>query len=131
MGSGYVSGNESTGGEPGVASDSFIVIGVPGVGNELTIVGLAADVTVTVPVSVTFDVRLGNSLAALCSARSLSKVLLRPATVRRNETVCALHVRERVHGLPVSSFHTPQCRSASYSRSLSKPRSALSLFRLG
>lgn len=89
----------------------------------------------TVPATVILVVArplpLGCSFAARCSARSLSKVLLRPRTVRRSETVCALHVSDLVHGLPVSSFQTPQCRSGSYSRSLSNERSALSLFRRG
>lgn len=97
---------------------------------------VTAEDTVTVPETVTFVVcRLpplfGCSFAARCSARSLSKVLLRPTTVRRSETVCALHVSDLVQGLPVSSFHTPQCRSGSYSRSLSNERSVLSLFRRG
>lgn len=87
--------------------------------------------TVTVPVTVTFVGLFGTSFEARCSARSLSKVLLRPVTVRRNETVCALHVSDLVQGLPVSSIHTPQCRSGSYSRSLSNDRSVLSLFRRG
>lgn len=83
------------------------------------------------PVRVTLVVRDGSSFAALWSARSLSKVLLRPATVLRNDTVCALQVRDLVHGLPVSSFQTPQCLSGSYSLSLSNERSVLIFFRRG
>lgn len=126
-GSGYVSGSDKTGGELG-ASGSVMEIGVLGT-KELRLV--ASEDTVTVPMTVTFVGLVGSSFAARCSARSLSNVLLLPLTVRRSETVCALQVRDRVHGFPVSSFHTPQCLSGSYSLSLSSERSALSLFRLG
>ena len=127
FGSGYVSGSDRTGGELG-ASVSTVRAGVLGVrGLRLDV----ADDTVTVPVTVTFVGLFGTSFAALCSARSLSKVLLRPITVRRSETVWALHVSDLVQGFPVSSFQTPQCRSASYSRSLSSDRSVFSLFRRG
>lgn len=138
-GSGYVSGRDSTGGELGV-SDSAMDTGVLRTRGlfrlDTAAAAVTAEDTVTVPETVTFVVcRLpplfGCSFAARCSARSLSKVLLRPTTVRRRETVCALHVSDLVQGLPVSSFHTPQCRSGSYSRSLSKERSVLSLFRRG
>lgn len=139
FGSGYVSGNDSTGGELGV-SESAMDTGVLGARGlfrlDTAAAAVTAEDTVTVPETVTFVVcRLpplfGCSFAARCSARSLSKVLLRPTTVRRSETVCALHVSDLVQGLPVSSFHTPQCRSGSYSRSLSNDRSVLSLFRRG
>lgn len=59
------------------------------------------------------------SLAARCSRRSSSNFLERPGTARRRERECALQVRERVQGFPVSCTTTPQCTSASYSRSLS------------
>lgn len=122
-----MSGSDRTGGELGVSVSmvSTGVVGVKGFKFEVP------EDTVTVPVTVTFVGLLGISFEARCSARSLSKVLLRPTTVRRNETVCALHVSDLVQGLPVSSFHTPQCRSGSYSRSLSNDRSVLSLFRRG
>jgi len=145
-----VSGNDSTGGELGVSESATDtgVLGARGLFRLDTAVAVAAaaaaaaaaavtaEDTVTVPETVTFVVcRLpplfGCSFAARCSARSLSKVLLRPTTVRRSETVCALHVSDLVQGLPVSSFNTPQCRSGSYSRSLSNERSVLSLFRRG
>lgn len=127
FGSGYVSGSDKTGGELGVSASMVRagLVGVKGFKFEVP------EDTVTVPVTVTFVGLFGTSFEARCSARSLSKVLLRPMTVRRNETVCALHVSDLVQGLPVSSFHTPQCRSGSYSRSLSNDRSVLSLFRRG
>lgn len=122
-----MSGSDRTGGELGV-SVSMVRTGVVGVkGFKFKV----PEDTVTVPVTVTFVGLFGISFEARCSARSLSKVLLRPMTVRRNETVCALHVSDLVQGLPVSSFHTPQCRSGSYSRSLSNDRSVFSLFRRG
>ena len=126
-GSGYVSGSDKTGGELGV-SGSVMEIGVLGV-KELRL--FVSEETVTVPMTVTLVGLVGSSFAARCSARSLSKGLLLPVTVRRSETVCALQVRERVHGFPVSSFQTPQCLSGSYSLSLRSERSALSLLRLG
>ena len=122
-----MSGSDKTGGELGI-SGSVTEIGVLGA-KELRLV--VSEDTVTVPITVTFGGLVGSSFAARCSARSLSNVLLLPLTVRRSETVCALQVRDRVHGFPVSSFHTPQCLSGSYSLSLSSDRSALSLFRLG
>ena len=57
------------------------------------------------------------SLAARCSRRRSSNFLERPGTARRRESECALQVRERVQGFPVSATTTPQCTSASYSRS--------------
>jgi hypothetical protein len=133
FGSGYVSGSDNTGGELG-ASGSIMDTGVLGAWGLFRLDATEED-TVTAPVTVIFVCRLfplfGCSFAARCSARSLSKVLLRPTTVRRSETVCALHVSDLVQGLPVSSFHTPQCRSGSYSRSFSSERSVLSLFRRG
>lgn len=137
-----MSGSDSTGGELG-ASGSAIDTGALGVRGVFKLdataaaaATVAAEDMVTVPEIVIFVVcrllpLLGCSFAARCSARSLSKVLLRPTTVRRSETVCALHVSDLVQGLPVSSFQTPQCRSGSYSRSLSSERSVLSLFRRG
>lgn len=138
FGSGYVSGSDSTGGELGASGSAMDtgVLGVRGLFRLDATATVTVEDTVTVPETVIFvGCRLlplfGCSFAARCSARSLSKVLLRPMTVRRNETVCALHVSDLVQGLPVSSFQTPQCRSGSYSRSLSSERSALSLLRRG
>lgn len=97
FGSGYVSGSDSTGGELG-ASGSAMDIEVLGARGRLFKLDVAAaaavtaEDTVTVPATVTFVVcRLpplfGCSFAARCSASNLSKVLLRPTTVRRIETV--------------------------------------------
>lgn len=139
FGSGYVSGSDSTGGELG-ASGSAMDMGVLGAWGlfklDAAATAVTAEDTVTVPATVTFVVcrllpLIGCSFAARCSESSLSKALLRPTTVRRSEIVWALHVSDLVHGLPLSSFQTPQCRSGSYSRSLSNDRSVLSLFRRG
>lgn len=127
FGNGYMSGSDRTGGELGVEDSTAAFVAPITRGFRLD---TEAD-TVTVPVTVTFVERGGSSFAARWSARSLSKVLLRPATVLRKETVCALHVSDLVQGFPVSSFQTPQCRSGSYSRSLSNERSVLSFFRRG
>lgn len=64
------------------------------------------------------DVIKKLSLALLCSLNNLSKLLLRPGTARRKDIVCVRQVSDRVHGLFVSGDITPQCLSASYSRSL-------------
>lgn len=124
-----MSGNDNTGGELGASESIFVVEAIVVNDNALTD---GDDSETTVPVTDNFVVLalVGTSLAALCSASNLSNVLLLPMTVRRNDTVWALHVSDLVHGFPVSSFNTPQCRSGSYSRSLRSERSVLSLFLL-
>ena len=54
------------------------------------------------------------SFAALCSAKRVSKALLRPLTLRRADRLCDLQVNDRVQGVNLlPSSDTPQCLSGS------------------